>query len=453
LFQRELNTGRRIRGLCGACVLTEKSSGPFTLFARTSQDGARATAKYYSGSGKEERWLVKASFFTGVTGGVLWYVLIYYWAALGFSSKDIGFMGGLGSAVGVVTYIFGGYLADAFGRKKLFLVGLVAEAIGCAMFITEKNLGIFTLGFSLTNLGGSLIWPSLMALMAAKTTASNMKYFYGVQGFVNQIGLTIATFLGIFGPPLLERDFGMKLSQGYGYVFLITALCAIIPIIYVLKVKEPKRKPEKLTIHFNQRMRSRLYVYCFQNALIGAGAGFVIPWLPVIFNKGMGASDSWVAGIITLSNVVIAVGWFVVPIFAGFRGSVTLITVCQLASCIPLLLIPYSPILLLIALLYTVRSFLMLVPTPVLNAYVMNIVSEQIRASFLAISQLTWQIAFSSTYFIAGFLWANDYTKKEPFYIAAAFYIVASLIFFAYFKNVEESHDVPADPQKEPTKA
>jgi MFS family permease len=375
LFQRELNTGRRIRGLCGACVLTEKSSGPFTLFARTSQDGARATAKYYSGSGKEERWLVKASFFTGVTGGVLWYVLIYYWAALGFSSKDIGFMGGLGSAVGVVTYIFGGYLADAFGRKKLFLVGLVAEAIGCAMFITEKNLGIFTLGFSLTNLGGSLIWPSLMALMAAKTTASNMKYFYGVQGFVNQ------------------------------------------------------------------------------NALIGAGAGFVIPWLPVIFNKGMGASDSWVAGIITLSNVVIAVGWFVVPIFAGFRGSVTLITVCQLASCIPLLLIPYSPILLLIALLYTVRSFLMLVPTPVLNAYVMNIVSEQIRASFLAISQLTWQIAFSSTYFIAGFLWANDYTKKEPFYIAAAFYIVASLIFFAYFKNVEESHDVPADPQKEPTKA
>jgi MFS family permease len=421
------------------------------LFARTSQNGARATAKFYSASGKEERWLVKASFFTGVTGGVLWYVLIYYWAALDFSSQDIGFMGGLGSAVGVITYIFGGYLADAFGRKKLFLVGLVAEALGLLLFVTEKNLAVFTLGYSLTNLGGSLIWPSLMALMATKTTAANMKYFYGVQGFVNQIGLTIATFLGIFGPPLLERSFDIELSQGFGYVFLVTAVCAFIPILYVLRVKETERRPEKLTVHFDLKMRRRLYVYCFQNALIGAGAGFVIPWFPIIFNKGLGASDSWVAGIITLSNAVIAIGWFVVPIFAGYRGSVALITVCQLASCVPLLLIPYSPILLVVALLYTVRSFLMLVPTPVLNAYVMNIVSEQIRASFLAISQLTWQLAFSASYFIAGFLWANEYTKVTPFFIAAGFYIVASLIFFAYFKNIKESHDDHAHSLNEPT--
>lgn len=360
-------------------------------------------------------------------------------------------MGGIGSAVGVITYIFGGYLADAFGRKKLFLVGLVAEALGCLLFVTEKNLAVFTLGYGLTNLGGSLIWPSLMALMATKTTAVNMKFFYGVQGFVNQIGLTIATFLGIFGPPLLEKDFGMALSQGYGYVFLITAVSAVIPILYVVRVKETERRPEKLMVHFDRRMRSRLYVYCFQNALIGAGAGFVIPWLPIIFNQGMGASDSWVAGILTLSNVVIAVGWFVVPIFAGYRGSVTLITVCQLVSCIPLLLIPYSSsILIVVAVLYTVRSFLMLVPTPVLNAYVMNIVSEQIRASFLAISQLTWQLAFAASYFIAGYLWASDYEKVLPFYIAVAFYIVASLVFYAYFKNVKESQDEPGQPQTEP---
>jgi MFS family permease len=421
------------------------------LFARTSQDGARATAKYYTGSGKEERWLVKASFFTGITSGVLWYVLYYYWAALEFSSQEIGLMGGLGSAVGIITYIFGGYLADAFGRKRLLFVGLVGEALGCLLFVTEKNLAVYTLGYSVTSLGGSLIWPSLMALMATKTTAVNMKFFYGVQGFVNQIGLTIATFLGIFGPYILERDFDIARSRGFEYVFLIAAVLAVVPILYILRIRETERRPEKLTVHFDQRMRSRLYMYCFQNALIGAGAGFVIPWLPIIFNKGMGASDSWVAGIITLSNVVIAVGWFIVPIFAGYRGSVALITVCQLASCIPLLLLPYSSsILIVVALLYTVRSFLMLVPTPVLNAYVMNIVSEQIRASFLAISQLTWQIAFSATYFIAGFLWASDYTKVLPFYIAAGFYIVASLVFFAYFKNIKESQDEPAQPQKEP---
>jgi predicted MFS family arabinose efflux permease len=182
-----------------------------------------------------------------------------------------------------------------------------------------------------------------------------------------------------------------------------------------------------------------------QNALIGAGAGLVIPWFPVIFKEGLGASDSWVAGIITLSNAVIAIGWFIVPKFADFKGSVTLIAVCQIASCVPMILIPYSPVLWVVALLYTTRSFLMLVPSPVLNAYMMNICKEKIRASFLSLSQLAWQSAFAGSYAVAGYLWANDYSKVGPFYFAVAFYIAASLTFFAYFKGVKENDHAQAE--------
>lgn len=426
-------------------LLTEKPTGMLAGFARAGQDGARATAEYYASSGKEERNLVKASFFTGITGGVLWYVLIYYWAARGFSSEEIGLMGGIGSSVGVVTYLFGGYLADVLGRKKLFLVGILSTASGLMLFLTPKNIAVFTTAYGLTSLGGSLQWPSLTSLLAAKTTSSNMKFLYGVQGFVNQIGLTIATFLGIFGPPFLESAYGTPLTTGYVYVFLATAFCAFVPILFVYRVTESKKESEKLSLHFDRRTKRVLFMYCYQNALIGAGAGLVIPWFPVIFNEGLGASDSWVAGIITLSNAVIAVGWFIVPKFADIKGSVTLITVCQIASCVPMILIPYSPVLWIVAILYTARSFLMLVPTPVLNAYVMNICKEKIRASFLSLSQLAWQLAFAGSYAVAGYLWANEYSKVGPFYFAVAFYVAASLIFFAYFKSVKENDGTPAD--------
>jgi MFS family permease len=98
--------------------------------------------------------------------------------------------------------------------------------------------------------------------------------------------------------------------------------------------------------------------------------------------------------------------------------------------------------LIVVAVLYTVRSFLMLVPQPVLNAYVMNITVEEIRASFLSLSQLAWQGAFAGSYVIAGYLWANDYTKPEPFYYAGALYVAGSLIFFAYFRKIQESHEL-----------
>jgi MFS family permease len=422
-------------------LLTESPWGKIASLARAGQDGARATRGYYASAGADERRLVRASFFTGITGGILWYVLFLYWASLGFTSEQIGLMGATGSGVGVLAYLIGGYLADRLGRRTLFLVGLFFTAAGLIMFLTERNIYAFTIAYSLTSMGGSLAWPSLMALMAEKTTPANMKYFYGIQGFYNQIGLTIATFFGIFGPSFLHGNFNTNLSGGYTLVFLITALCAIPPIVYVLKVSEKRKTSGPLLAHYDRRMRRILLMYCLQNGMIGVGAAFVIPWFPLIFEQGMGATGEQIALIITLSNAVIAAGWFIVPKFADLRGSVALITVCQIASVVPLILIPYSSsLLIVVAMLYAARSFLMLVPSPVLNAYTMNIVSEEIRASFLAIGQIAWQLPFSISLAVAGYLWANDYSRTTPFYVATVLYATASVVFYVYFRNVKESH-------------
>lgn len=421
--------------------MTERPWDKITGLARAGQDGARATKVYYASAGADERRLVWASFFTGITGGVLWYVLWLYWGSLGFPSEQIGLMGATGSGVGVLAYLIGGYLADRLGRRTLFLVGLLFTAAGLIMFLTERNIYVFTIAYSLTSMGGSLAWPSLMALMAEKASPANMKYFYGIQGYYNQLGLTIATFFGIFGPSFLHGSFDISLSDGYTLVFLITALCAIPPIVYVLKVSERGKGSAHLLAHYDRRMRRILLMYCLQNGMIGMGAAFVIPWFPLIFENGMGATGEQIALIITLSNAVIAAGWFIVPKFADVRGSVALITVCQIASVVPLILIPYSSTLLIVvAMLYTARSFLMLVPTPVLNAYLMNVVSEEIRASFLALSQIAWQVPFSISLAVAGYLWANDYSKAIPFYVATALYVAASVVFYVYFRNVRENH-------------
>jgi len=418
--------------------VSDRTTRGISGITRAGQESARATARFYSKAGKDERRLVKASFYAGVTGGILWYVLIYYWGALGFSSEEIGYMSGTGFSVAIIGYLVGGYMADRLGRKRLLLVGLACTAIGLTMFLSERNLVLFTVAFSFTNLGGSLAWPSLMALMATKAAQSEMKFFYGVQGFVNQIGLTIATFLGIFGPPFLEESYGLSLTSGFTYVFVAAAACAFVPIIYVLKVAESKEPSGPLLVSMDRRTRRHLLVYCAQNAMIGAGAAFVIPWFPLIFKDGMGASDTWVAMILTISNAVIAVGWFMIPKFAELRGSVALITACQIASVAFMLAIPYSPVLVGVAFLYTMRSFLMLVPQPVLNAYIMSIASKRIRASFFAISQVAWEAAFAASTVLAGQLWSSDYSKVLPFYIGGVLYVLASLVFYAYFRRVSE---------------
>lgn len=413
--------------------------------ANISQDGVMATARYYAGSSREERMLVKASFYTGITSAVLWYVLILYWASLDFGSEEIGLMEGFGTGAGIVTYLLGGYLADKLGRRKLFLVGLAATAIGLLMFLGERSLLLFTSAYTLTSIGSSLSWPCLTALMADKTGPQDMKYFFAVQGFSNQLGGTLAAFFGIFAPTWLRDSFDIQLTAGYHYVFLVTLACSLVPLMYVFRVTETRRPPERLLVHYDRRMLKMLGVYSLQNALIGMGAALVIPWFPLIFKSGMGATDAQVALMVTFSSAALAVGWLMIPKFADLRGSVVLISASQIVSVVPMLLIPYSPELLTATALYTTRNVLMLIPTPVLNAYLMNVVSKEIRASFLAISQLAWQLAFAPAAALAGVLWSNDYSKVEPFFIAGGLYIAASLMFWAYFRRVRDPGDEKMD--------
>ena len=421
--------------------LNDERPGTIAGLAHTGRDGIRANIEFYSRAGKEEKWLVKASFYIGVTSAVLWYVLILYWGSIGFSSEEIGYMEAAGTAAGLVTYLVGGYLADKLGRRLLFLFGLVATAIGLVIFVGERSFAPFVVAYTFTNIGGSLAWPCLTALMADKTSPGDMKYFFSVQGFVNQAGTTLATFFGIFMPAFLRDGYDIELLTGYSYVFLVTVVCSFVPIIYVLRVTETKSAPKKLIVHFDRKMQKMLFVYAFQNGLFGVGAAFVVAWFPLIFKNGMGASLYDVSLMITLSNIVLAVGWLVVPKFAEIRGSVVLVAVPQIASVVPFVLIPFTDSLIIVALLYTIRNFLMIVPVPVLNAYLVNVVSREIRASFLSLSQLAWMAGFAPAVALAGHIWNDNYSKVEPFFYASALYIVATLIFWAYFKNINDPGD------------
>ncbi len=412
--------------------------------AQAGQASAGETFKYYSASTKDEHRIINAAFFMGILGGVTWYVIALYWDALGFSSEEIGLIGGIGSAVGVVSLLFSGFLADIFGRKKVLIMGLVSNAAGAALFLYEPNLLVFIVAEGLISLGSSLVQPSIIALMASKAAPTRLKFFYGLQGFSNQIAITIASATGIFFPGFMLANVGLELTTGYWLVVLAAALSCVVPIFYILRVSEVKKQGERLRFRFDRTFQKRLFVYSFQNALIGVGAGFVIPWLPLVFQEGMGASSVQLTLMVTASNIAVAVGWFVIPKFAESRGSVALITAFQIASVAFLLAIPYSAFsLLLVALLFTARGLFMLIPMPVLNAYMMNIVSEEVRASFWAISTLTWTIGFSTAYAVSGYVWANDYSRVEPFYFTSATYIAGSLVFYLYFRNIKEAGDPP----------
>ncbi len=414
-------------------------------FARAGSEGAKETLGYYSKSGRDERRLVGASFFMGAVAAAYWYILILYLDALEFGSVDIGLILGIGSIVGIVSLLFAGVLADRFGRKRLLIIGLAGDVIGLALFLSEKNFAVFVVASSVANFSASIISPSLMALLAGKTTTSRVKYLFGLQSFSNQMGMTVAALVGMFLPGQINVD----PSTAYWYVICASVVLGIAPVILTAFTKDERDEgSDSITFRgilrsFDSRVKKIFVMYSLQNIFIGLGAGILVPWFPLIFKEGMAATDTELAIIFALSNLAVALGWFVVPKFAEFRGSVMLITVCQLAAIGVMMAIPYAPILALATVFYVFRNLLMLVPIPVLNAYLMNIIPENIRATFFALATISWTVPFAIAESLSGYLWSDDYTRVLPFIICCALYTVATLIFYLYFRNISEPVDAP----------
>ncbi|MFJ6776503.1 MFS transporter [Kitasatospora sp. NPDC091257] len=93
--------------------------------------------------------------------------------------------------------ITGGKLGDMFGRRRMFMVGLVVYAVGSAITAVAPTLGLLALGWSvIEGLGAALVLPALAALVAGAYRGRDRATAYGVIGGLSGAGIAVGPLLG-----------------------------------------------------------------------------------------------------------------------------------------------------------------------------------------------------------------------------------------------------------------
>ncbi|MDF3298641.1 MFS transporter [Streptomyces tropicalis] len=93
--------------------------------------------------------------------------------------------------------IVGGKLGDIFGRRRLFLLGLVVYGTGSALTAVAPTLWVLTLGWSLIEgLGAALVLPAMAALVAETYRGPDRAVAYGVIGGLAGAGIAVGPLLG-----------------------------------------------------------------------------------------------------------------------------------------------------------------------------------------------------------------------------------------------------------------
>jgi len=162
-------------------------------------------------------------------------IIALYASSLGADLVQVGIIVGLYSAVHAPANFAFGRLADRYGRKLPLGIGLLWDALSVFLYSLASTPLMLALARVSHGLGGGLVGPSTMTLMADLATPGRRGRGMALYGI--SIALAVVIGFGISGP-IVNR-------LGYDPLFYFLSAGLVIGFLIALGLREPVRVRER----------------------------------------------------------------------------------------------------------------------------------------------------------------------------------------------------------------
>jgi MFS family permease len=360
------------------------------------------------GLSRDELLLVVAGGLSGVVFGANTLALPLYLRSLGLSPFEVGLLVGGYVLFGTATGFFTSALADAYGRKKLFLLG---RAISAASYLL-LFLGVPPAVLLIFGLGGG----SLQALIAEKSRSidRNMSLMSSISTGLAILGASVPWVVGL-------RD-----------TMLVDMAVVLVTLALVMPVREGYRGTGRVTL----RLRSiRNIARLSTDAMIGLGAGLILPLMSLWFSLRFGVTARQLSPVYMAADATLALAVLGAPRLAKAIGRVKAIVVTHAVGIALLIALPFAGSYLEASAIFVLRNAAMNMANPLFSSLVVTIIPEEERARGSSLVNLIDGLPRSVGPWVTGYIFSTgDLTL--PFFITASLYTAATAAFYLLFKDV-----------------
>ena len=166
-----------------------------------------------------------------------------YVLELGGRYIDIGLIFALGAVIRIVPSLFGGYLADALGRKKMLYSLSFLLAMNQLFFAYAPDYRYIYVAFALDSLFAGLRDPAFLSIMADSTTPDNRALSMALRRVVPSLfGLLSPYAIGLF---IDARGILPVMRLAYIFTFVIATLASFLRYRYIEETLENGKGVEK----------------------------------------------------------------------------------------------------------------------------------------------------------------------------------------------------------------
>jgi MFS family permease len=345
------------------------------------------------------------------------------------------------SALGmVVAALPAGTLADRWGRRRTLMLGAVLEGVGHLLRASTTH-GPLVLGAGLVaGLGQSLFQIAAAPFLTDHSTPRERTHLFSMF-------FASALLAGVFGNavggalPSLVRAVapGVSLFAAYRVALFAGALCAAsaaLPLLALSGLVEPK--PVAGAAPPAPHETRRLLPIAINAALIGSGAGLVIPFMNLYFKNRFACSSGQIGTFFSIAQVFTALAALAAPAVARRFGKLRTAVASELLS-LPFLVTLGGERHLGVAVgAFWLRATFMQASTPLLQAFVMEVLPHELRARSTSLNNMVWNLGWAVSATLAGVI-IEHFGYAVPFYLTATLYLTAALTFYRAFRGTSET--------------
>jgi MFS family permease len=389
---------------------------------------------------------IAATILQGLGFGI-WGVIFNLYLNLGevgFQPDFISYMFTVSAFATGIIALSAGLICEHIGPKRAILIGLTANFANLVQIITlQAPLLLFA--SLVSGLIGTLGWVASAPFMMENSQKEERTYLFSVNWALMIMMGVIGSYLGGVLPSLFNAYLGLPTGVegsaiGYRISLLISTALALTAVIPIMLIKESKgferQKMTDLLAFRNIRSSRTILNFVVPTALIGFGAGFIVPLFNIFFRLKFSATDGQIGIMFALSNVTLGIGTLTAPVLSSRLGKVRSVVACQFLSMPFIMLTTLAPNLSLASTAFIARNTLMNMAGPVNSALQMELVTETERATTHGMMVMADNIPRAVTASISGkMMTGSDFFT--PFLFTAATYFVASSLYFMFFKNAE----------------
>jgi MFS family permease len=338
-----------------------------------------------------------------------------------------------------------GMFTDRSSRKKIILVAnIVGFFVMVIQYTTLNPIGLISsqIFLGLSSAFREVAWSPYVTDISSERERAHL---FGVASGVSLLGVFTGNLIGgalpkYFATWIVTAETSLVIPYQFTlWLSLIPSALAIL-LITRMTTDSPSNVTTRLALR-NVKNWGFIGKYATAVASVGLGAGVIVMFFNLYFTHEFPIDSTLLGIIFAVNTLLLSLGNFAAPALADRIGKVRTVVITEILSLPFLIMLWWAPLLQFAVLGYVARSLLMNMSGPVSNAFFMEGLTKEERATAVGVVRSADSLVRAIAANIGGWLLALG-LYRLPYLLVSGLYILGIILFYGFFRNKEREMEL-----------